>query len=113
MVGITGSLLHRPEPSRQQSPTCPLPTYSPKVGGREFPRPRQSSPIPLLLQAGVSGPKPFPEPHDPTSCLQSMRPQPSARWGEPPAVCLGIPTGGGAFTVTLKTTESLYPCLVG
>lgn len=114
MVGITGSLLHRPEPSRQQSPTCLLSTYSPKVGGREFLRPRQSSPISLLLQAGVSGSKPFPEPHYPNACLQSMTPQPSATWVSLMQCALTArPTQGEAFTVTLKTTESLYPCPVG
>ena len=58
-VGVGDILLLRPEPSRRQNLCHPSPSLSPKGGGRGFPSPKQNFRISSLLQAGVSGYRPF------------------------------------------------------
>ena len=92
------------------SPPCPL-----KVEGGDSPAQRGTSPSPPSCRQESQGTDPSSLcAQYPNSCLQRIKPQLRATWGEPHAECaLLMPTLEEEFAVTLKTTESFYSCPVG
>ena len=91
-------------------PPCP-----PKVEGGDSPAQSRTSASPPSCRQESQGTDPSSLcPHYPNSCLQRIKPQLRATWGEPHAECaLLMPTLEEESAVTLKTTEPFYSCPVG
>ena len=89
--------------SLTHSPPCPL-----KVEEGDSPAQSGTCPSPPSCRQESQGTDPSSLcPHYPNSCLQRIKPQLRATWGEPHAECaLLLPALEEEFAVTLKTTES-------